>query len=76
MDTNQEIRDFLTTRRARLTPKRASLPGFGRARRVPRRRLRLLLPAGDGLRGAGHSSRIAAPCGPRIGSIHTRTICP
>jgi PAS domain-containing protein len=30
-----EIREFLTTRRARLTPERASLPTYGRQRRVP-----------------------------------------
>lgn len=34
MDTNQEIRDFLTSRRARLTPQRAGLPILGRSRRV------------------------------------------
>ena len=34
MDTDQEIREFLTTRRARLTPERAGLPTYGRARRV------------------------------------------
>ncbi len=34
MDTDQEIREFLTTRRARLTPDRAGLPTYGRARRV------------------------------------------
>jgi len=33
--TNQaEIRDFLTTRRARITPERAGLPTYGRQRRV------------------------------------------
>lgn len=34
MDTDQEIREFLTTRRARLTPERAGLPTYGRTRRV------------------------------------------
>jgi transcriptional regulator with XRE-family HTH domain len=34
MQTDQEIRDFLTTRRARLTPQRAGLPVYGRTRRV------------------------------------------
>src|SRR5512138_2053947 len=34
MHTDQEIREFLTTRRARLTPERAGLPSYGRARRV------------------------------------------
>jgi transcriptional regulator with XRE-family HTH domain len=35
MDTDQEIRDFLTSRRGRLTPQRAGLPVYGRSRRVP-----------------------------------------
>ncbi|WP_370180968.1 helix-turn-helix transcriptional regulator [Rhodococcus wratislaviensis] len=35
MDGPQEIRDFLTTRRARLTPQQAGLPDFGGRRRVP-----------------------------------------
>jgi transcriptional regulator with XRE-family HTH domain len=34
MATEIEIREFLTTRRARLTPDRAGLPTFGRQRRV------------------------------------------
>ncbi len=34
MDTDQEIREFLTTRRGRLTPERAGLPAYGRTRRV------------------------------------------
>src|SRR5512144_624432 len=34
MKTDQEIREFLTTRRARLTPERAGLPTYGRSRRV------------------------------------------
>jgi transcriptional regulator with XRE-family HTH domain len=34
MDTRQQIRDFLTTRRARITPERAGLPVFGGNRRV------------------------------------------
>src|SRR4051795_1634092 len=34
MNTTEEIREFLTTRRARLTPERAGLPTFGRSRRV------------------------------------------
>ena len=34
MHTDQEIREFLNTRRARLTPERAGLPTFGRVRRV------------------------------------------
>src|SRR6187551_1332101 len=34
MQTDQEIREFLTTRRARLTPERAGLPVYGRTRRV------------------------------------------
>src|SRR5436190_17686544 len=34
MQTDQEIREFLTSRRARLSPERAGLPTFGRTRRV------------------------------------------
>lgn len=34
MDTRNEIRDFLTTRRARMTPEQAGLPSFGGRRRV------------------------------------------
>jgi transcriptional regulator with XRE-family HTH domain len=34
MHTDQEIREFLTTRRARLTPQLAGLPTYGRSRRV------------------------------------------
>jgi transcriptional regulator with XRE-family HTH domain len=35
MDATNDIRDFLTTRRARLTPQRAGLPDWGGRRRVP-----------------------------------------
>lgn len=35
MDEQDEIREFLTTRRARLTPEQAGLPNFGGRRRVP-----------------------------------------
>jgi transcriptional regulator with XRE-family HTH domain len=35
MDNRQEIRDFLGTRRAKLTPGQVGLPLFGSARRVP-----------------------------------------
>jgi transcriptional regulator with XRE-family HTH domain len=35
MDNRSEVRDFLTTRRARLTPERAGLPTYGNNRRVP-----------------------------------------
>lgn len=35
MDTRTEVREFLSTRRARLTPDRAGLPAFGGNRRVP-----------------------------------------
>lgn len=35
MDTRSEVREFLSTRRARLTPDRAGLPVFGGNRRVP-----------------------------------------
>jgi len=35
MTKRDEIRDFLTTRRARITPEEAGLPAFGNNRRVP-----------------------------------------
>jgi len=35
MDTRSDIREFLTTRRARLTPDQVGLPDFGGRRRVP-----------------------------------------
>ena len=35
MDKQAEIRDFLATRRARLTPEQAGVPTFGGVRRVP-----------------------------------------
>lgn len=35
MDSRNDIREFLTTRRARITPERAGLPNFGGQRRVP-----------------------------------------
>ena len=35
MDTSEEIRQFLSSRRARLTPARSGLPTYGRQRRVP-----------------------------------------
>lgn len=35
MDNRSEVREFLTTRRARITPNRAGLPAFGGNRRVP-----------------------------------------
>ena len=35
MDTKGEIREFLTSRRAKLTPQQAGLPVFGGSRRVP-----------------------------------------
>src|SRR5687767_9623863 len=34
LSKSNEVRDFLTTRRARLTPERAGLPRYGRQRRV------------------------------------------
>jgi transcriptional regulator with XRE-family HTH domain len=34
MDTRNEIRDFLTSRRARITPEQAALPAWGGSRRV------------------------------------------
>src|SRR4051812_32145828 len=35
VDTKDEIREFLTSRRARITPQQAGLPVFGGTRRVP-----------------------------------------
>ena len=35
MDNRQEIRDFLATRRAKITPQQAGLPAYGGHRRVP-----------------------------------------
>lgn len=35
MDNREEVRDFLTSRRARLTPEKAGLPVYGTHRRVP-----------------------------------------
>ena len=35
MDAANDIREFLTTRRARLTPEQVGLPDFGGRRRVP-----------------------------------------
>ncbi|RCV57956.1 helix-turn-helix domain-containing protein [Marinitenerispora sediminis] len=35
MDSRNEIREFLVTRRARITPQQAGLPSYGRNRRVP-----------------------------------------
>ncbi|MFG1992177.1 helix-turn-helix transcriptional regulator [Actinoplanes sp. NPDC048988] len=35
MDHRSEIKDFLTTRRARITPAQAGLPAYGTGRRVP-----------------------------------------
>lgn len=35
MDNRSDVREFLTTRRARLTPDQAGLPAFGGNRRVP-----------------------------------------
>ena len=34
MDHRKDIRDFLTSRRARITPERAGLPAYGGRRRV------------------------------------------
>ena len=34
MDNRDEVRDFLTTRRERLTPEQAGVPLFGGRRRV------------------------------------------
>src|SRR3954454_17687812 len=35
MDSRTEIREFLATRRAKITPDRAGIPHFGGRRRVP-----------------------------------------
>src|SRR5688500_12941633 len=35
MNNASDAREFLTTRRARITPQRAGLPMYGRQRRVP-----------------------------------------
>jgi transcriptional regulator with XRE-family HTH domain len=35
MSNSEEIRDFLVTRRARITPEQAGLPAYGKKRRVP-----------------------------------------
>jgi transcriptional regulator with XRE-family HTH domain len=35
VDSRGDIREFLTSRRARLTPEQAGLPNFGGRRRVP-----------------------------------------
>lgn len=35
MDNRSDVRDFLTSRRARITPQQAGLPAFGDNRRVP-----------------------------------------
>lgn len=35
MDNRNDVREFLTTRRARITPDQAGLPAFGGNRRVP-----------------------------------------
>src|SRR6476659_1495674 len=35
MDSRAEIHEFLTTRRARITPEQAGLPAYGGNRRVP-----------------------------------------
>ena len=35
VDNRSDVRDFLASRRARITPERAGLPAFGANRRVP-----------------------------------------
>jgi hypothetical protein len=46
MGTRSEIRDFLTSRRARITPEQAGLPAYGAGRRVTGlRREEAALPA-------------------------------
>ncbi|GAA3248143.1 helix-turn-helix transcriptional regulator [Dactylosporangium siamense] len=47
MDNRDEVRDFLATRRARITPEQAGLPQYGGSRRVPGlRRAEVALLAG------------------------------
>jgi hypothetical protein len=47
MDQRNEIRQFLASRRVRLTPEQAGLPAYGGHRRVPGlRREEVALPAG------------------------------
>jgi hypothetical protein len=52
MDNRTEVRDFLTSRRARITPERAGLPLYGTNRRVaaPRREEVALLAGVKGCR--------------------------
>ena len=35
MDHHQDVRDFLVSRRARVSPEQAGLPSYGGKRRVP-----------------------------------------
>jgi hypothetical protein len=50
MDNRDEVRDFLTTRRERLTPAQAGIPFFGGKRRVRgRRREEVAMLAGMGI---------------------------
>jgi hypothetical protein len=51
MDHRREIREFLTSRRAKITPQQAGLPAWGRkSRRVPGlRREEVALLAGVGI---------------------------
>src|SRR6266496_4564489 len=50
MDARSEIREFLTSRRARITPRQAGLPAYGATRRVPGlRREEVALLAGVGV---------------------------
>ncbi len=47
VDNRKDTRDFLVSRRARITPEKARLPAYGRNRRVPGlRREEVALPAG------------------------------
>ena len=48
MDSKSDIRDFLTTRRAKITPERANLPSYGKRRGPGLRRGEMAAPAGGG----------------------------
>ena len=60
MDNRGEVRDFLTTRRARITPEQAGLPDYGGKRRVPGlRRTEVAALAGE--RRVLHAARTRQP---------------
>jgi hypothetical protein len=90
MDNRDEIRDFLTTRRARITPEQAGLPAYGGNRRVAGlRREEVAMLAGvsvdyytrlerGNLRGASGSVLEALaqgwPAGAQVGEGHRRAV--